>query len=81
MMFEQPSTPYSTSFRRRFWAYHHAVKPSYKKHSFSPKMCRKHFENRFSNKNLMSKNVFEKGFCIGKGDDPKIFNFGFWQIY
>ena len=39
--------------------------PSYKyylsmiKHSFSPKMCRKNFENRFTNKQLMSKNVFE----------------------
>ena len=27
---------------------------------FSPKMCRKNFENRFTNKNLTSKNVFEK---------------------
>ena len=29
------------------------------KHSFSPKMCRKNFDNRSTNKNLMSKNVFE----------------------
>ena len=39
--------------------------PSYKyylimiKHSFCPKMRRKNFENRFTNKNLMSKNAFE----------------------
>ena len=39
--------------------------PSYKyyltmiKHSFSPKMYRKNFENRFTNINLMSKKVFE----------------------
>ena len=38
-------------------------------------MCCKGFENRFANKKLMSKNVFEQGFCIGKGDNPKIFNF------
>ena len=50
------------------------------KHSFSPKMCRKTFENRFINKYLTSKNVFEYGFCIGKGDNPKIFNFSFWQM-
>ena len=50
------------------------------KRSFNPKMCRKNFENRFTNKNLMSKNVFELGFCITKGDNPKIFNFRFWQI-
>ena len=42
------------------------------KHSFSPKMCRKNFDNRLTNKNLMSKNVFEQGFCIGKGDNPNI---------
>ena len=29
------------------------------KHSFSPKMYRKNFANRFTNKNLMSKNAFE----------------------
>ena len=28
----------------------------------------------------MSKNVFEYGFCMGKGDNPKIFNYRFWQI-
>ena len=28
----------------------------------------------------MSKNAFEKGFCIGKKDNPKIFNFRFWHI-
>ena len=50
------------------------------KHSFSPKMCHKNLENRFKNKDLMSKNVFELGFCIGKGDNPKIFNFRFLQI-
>ena len=49
-------------------------------HSFSPKMCRKNSENRFTNKNLTSKNVFELGFCIGKGGNPNIFNFRFWQI-
>ena len=38
------------------------------------------FGNRFTNKNLKSKNVFELEFCIGKGDIPNIFNFGFWQI-
>ena len=50
------------------------------KQSFSPKMCRKNFENRFTNKNFMSKNVLNRAFCIGKGDNPKIFNFRFWQI-
>ena len=44
------------------------------------KCAAKKIENRFTNKNLTSKNVFELGFCIGKGDDPKIFNFEFWQI-
>ena len=29
------------------------------KDSFSPKKCRKKYENLFTNKNLMSKNVFE----------------------
>ena len=29
------------------------------KNSFSPKMCRKKFENRFTNKNLVSINVLE----------------------
>ena len=29
------------------------------KHALSRKMCRKNFENRFTNKNLMSKNAFE----------------------
>ena len=43
-------------------------------------MCRRNFENRFTNKNLMSENAFELGFCIGKGDNPKTFNFRFWQI-
>ena len=36
------------------------------KQSFSPKMCRKNFENRFTNKILTSKNVFDKDFCIEK---------------
>ena len=49
-------------------------------HSFSPKMCRKNFDNRLTNKNLMSKNVFELGFCIGKGDNPDIFIFIIWQL-
>ena len=31
-------------------------------------MCRKNYENWFTNKNLMSKSVFALGFCIGKGD-------------
>ena len=30
------------------------------KHSFSPKMCRKNFENRFTNKNLMSKMLLNR---------------------
>ena len=38
-------------------------------------MCCKIFENRFTNKNLTSKNDFELGFCIGKGDNLNIFNF------
>ena len=50
------------------------------KHSFSPKMCRKNVDNRLTNKDLMSKNGFEQGFCIGKGDNQNIFNFRFWQI-
>ena len=50
------------------------------KHSFSPKMCRKNFDNQLTNKNLMSKNVFEQGFCIGKGDNPNSFNFRIWQL-
>ena len=50
------------------------------KHSFSAKMCRKSFYNRLTNKNLMSKNIFEYGFCIDKGDNPNIFNFRFCQI-
>ena len=33
------------------------------KHSFSPKMFRKNFENRLTYKNLMSKNAFEKDFA------------------
>ena len=49
------TTPYATAFRRRFFIYHHAVKHPHT----SPKMCRNNFENRFRNKNLMSKNVFE----------------------
>ena len=43
-------------------------------------MYGKHFENRFTNKNLMLKNVFEYGFCLGKEDNPKILYFRFWQI-
>ena len=43
-------------------------------------MCRKNFENQFTNKRLTSKNVFELGFCLGKGDNPKIFYFEFWQV-
>ena len=34
------------------------------KHSFSPKMCCKNFDNRLTNKNSMSKNVFEQGLCM-----------------
>ena len=33
------------------------------KHSFSPKMCRKNFENRFTNKNLMSKMFLNRDFA------------------
>ena len=29
------------------------------KHSFSPKIYRNNFDNRLTNENLMSKNVFE----------------------
>ena len=29
------------------------------KHSFSPKMCRKNFDSWLTNKNLMSKYIFE----------------------
>ena len=35
-------------------------------HSFSPKMCRKKFETRPTNKKLTSKNVFESGFLHGE---------------
>ena len=35
-------------------------------HSFSPKICRKSFENRFTNKNLISKNGFELEFLHGE---------------
>ena len=34
-------------------------------------MCRKKFDNRFTNKNFNVQNVFEKEFCIGKGDNKK----------
>ena len=50
------------------------------KRSFCPKMRPKNCGNRFTNKNLMSKNVSEYGFCIGKGDNSKTFKFSFWQI-
>ena len=46
--------------------------PSYKyylimiAHSFSPKMCCKKFENRFTNENLTSKNVLNRDFCMEK---------------
>ena len=77
-------TPYAISFRMRFFAYHNAMRHFHTDIILSlfsiPKMCRKHFENRFTNKNLASKNVFEYRFCIGKGDNPNILNFGFWQI-
>ena len=66
--FYNDPTPYARSFRRRCFTYHNAMKHphTYKyylimiKHSFSPKMsrCRKKNENRFTNKKLMSKNVF-----------------------
>ena len=36
------------------------------KHSFSPKMYCKNFENRCTNKNLTSKNVLEEGFLHGE---------------
>ena len=80
------TTLFTRSFRRRFFTYHHAVKHPHKsiimiKYSFSPKMCRTNFDNRLTNKNVMSKNVFEQGFCIGKGDNPNIFNFRFWQTF
>ena len=36
------------------------------KHSFSPKMCRKNFENRFTNKNLMPKMVLNRDFALAR---------------
>ena len=65
------STPYARSFRRRFFAFRYAVNHPHTniimiKHSFSPKMCRKNFENRFTNKTLTSKNVFEQGLLHGE---------------
>ena len=45
--------------------------PSYKYylfmiyHSYIPKMCRKQFENRFTNTNLMSKNVNQSNYLPG----------------
>ena len=33
------------------------------KHSFSPKMCRKYFENRFTNKKLMSNMFLNRDFA------------------
>ena len=56
------TTLFARSFRRRFFAYHYAMNHPHTNiilSSFSSKMCRKTFENRFTNKNLMSKNVFE----------------------
>ena len=43
-------------------------------------MCRRKFENRLTNEDLTPKNVLNRGFCIDKGDNPNIFNFGFLQI-
>ena len=50
--------------------------------SFSPKMCRKNFENQLVNKNLTSKNVLNRDICMEKmlvshyfsGKKNKIFN-------
>ena len=71
--FRQKPTPYARSFRRRFLAFYYAVNhaptdiiPSLYHHSFSPKMCRKNFENLFTNKYLTSQNVFEQGFLHGE---------------
>ena len=36
------------------------------KHSFSPKMCRKNFENRFTSKNLMSKMLLNRDFALAR---------------
>ena len=65
-------TLYARSFRSRFFAYHHAVNHPHTniilsrlkiKHSFIPKMCRKNFENRFTNKKLMSKLFLNRDFA------------------
>ena len=59
-------TPYATSFRRRFFAYHHSESSAYKYYlimivlSFVPKLCRKNSKNRFTNKHLTSKNVLDQ---------------------
>ena len=52
--FQKNTNPFVTSFKRMFYEYHQAMKH------------RKIFENRFTNKNLMSKNVFEQGFLNGE---------------
>ena len=64
--YDVKATLFARSFRRSFFCVSPRCEtPSYMhylimiKHSISPKMCRKNFENRFTNKNLMSKNVFE----------------------
>ena len=46
------------------------------KHSFSPKMCRKNSENRFTNKNLMSINAFELAFAKAREIIQKSLNSG-----
>ena len=33
-------------------------------------MCSNNFENRSTNKDFMPEINIEKGFCIGKGDNP-----------
>ena len=64
-------TPNARFFSKRFFAYHHAVNHPHTNIilsfiSFSPKMCHKNFENRFTNKHLTSKNVFEYRFLHGE---------------
>ena len=64
------STLYAGSFRRSFFCISPCCEtPSYKyylimiKHYFSPKMYRKNFEYRFTNKNLMFKKFLNRNFA------------------
>ena len=81
------STLFARSFRRRFFAYHYAVNHPHANIIWSwvsiplvLNCASKILKIGLQIKLLMSKNVFEWGFCIGKGDNPNIFDFRFWQI-